>query len=100
MNQHGAGPAGSGDQLREAVQDLYAVLHYLEAPYQLSEHDWLDAHDGLAHVVLAAERLAATLLTRCPETGRKLEQVDELAAARDLLRDANKLLSRPEALPD
>jgi hypothetical protein len=94
MSQHGAGPAGSGDQLRQAVEDLYAVRQFLEAAYHLPEEEWLDVHDGLAHVMLAAERLAATLAARCPEAGVRSGHVEALAAVQDLLDDARTLLNQ------
>jgi hypothetical protein len=94
MIHPGSGPASSGDHLHQAVHDLYAVRNFLEAPFQLPANDWQEAYDGLGHVVLAAERLAATLKTRCPT-----DPVAELDAVHDLLREAKELLTRTKPLP-
>lgn len=93
MCNSGLAAPTSGDRFRQAVTDLDSVRHFLEAPYELPAKDWQEAYDGLGHVVLAAERLAETLATRCP----RLEHTADIAAARDLLdRTSRRLLGVTE----
>jgi hypothetical protein len=95
MSHPSCGPVNNGEHFQAAVQDLYGVLHFLEAPYELSAKDWQEAYDGLGRVVLAVERLSATLVARCPAT----DHAAELSVVHDLLRDASTRLTRTEPLP-
>jgi hypothetical protein len=89
MNSYTLGPPTSGDHLHQVVSDLNSVRHFLEAPYELSAKDWQEACDGFGHVVLAAQRLAETLATRCPSP----EHAAAVADAHDLLLEAIERLS-------
>jgi hypothetical protein len=83
------GPATNGNHLQNAVEHVYAVKHFLEVPYQLTDRDWQEACDGLEHVVIAAQQLAAVLTARCAVPGR----ADDLGAVHDLLHQAAAILT-------
>ncbi|GAA1115107.1 hypothetical protein GCM10009630_10650 [Kribbella jejuensis] len=89
MCSSGLAAPTTGDRFRQAVLDLDSVRHFLEAPYELTARDWQEAYDGLAHVVVAADRLAETLATRCSS----IEHTADIAAAHDLLAQTNRRLS-------
>jgi hypothetical protein len=88
MQHSETGPPTSGDHLRHAMTELYAVRQFLEAPYELTAKDWQQAYDGLGPVLLAIERLTEMLAARCPTA----DHTAELAAVHDLLHDANRRL--------